>query len=62
MDANYGVMTQSLTLDEDFYLEFLPDPLLLHRGGAVREPYPDSDRVERDAPLFGDRPARTQAS
>jgi urease accessory protein len=32
MDANYGVMTQSLMLDEDAYLEFLPDPLLLHRG------------------------------
>ncbi len=32
MDANYGVMTQLLTLDENSYLEFLPDPLLLHRG------------------------------
>ena len=31
MDANYGLMTQSLSLEDDSYLEFLPDPLLLHR-------------------------------
>jgi len=32
MDANYAVATQSINLDEGAYLEFLPDPLLLHRG------------------------------
>ena len=31
MDANYALATQSITLDEDAYLEFMPDPLLLHR-------------------------------
>ena len=32
MDANYAVATQSIDLDDGAYLEFLPDPLLLHRG------------------------------
>jgi len=32
MEANYGLMTQVFTLEDDSYLEFLPDPLLLHRG------------------------------
>ena len=31
MDANYALATQSVTLDEGAYLEFMPDPLLLHR-------------------------------
>jgi urease accessory protein len=31
MDANYAQQTQSFTLDEGAYLEFLPDPLLPHR-------------------------------
>lgn len=31
MDANFALQTQSLTLDEDAYLEFLPDPLIPHR-------------------------------
>ena len=31
MDANYAMQTQSLTLDEGAYLEFLPDPLIPHR-------------------------------
>ena len=31
MDANCAVQTQSFTLDEGAYLEFLPEPLLPHR-------------------------------
>jgi urease accessory protein len=31
MDANYALQTQVFTLDEDAYLEFLPDPLIPHR-------------------------------
>jgi len=31
MDANYAHQTQSFTLDEGAYLEFLPDPLIPHR-------------------------------
>ena len=31
MDANYALATQSIALDDGAYLEFLPDPLLLHR-------------------------------
>jgi len=31
MEANYAVATQSIALDDGAYLEFLPDPLLLHR-------------------------------
>jgi len=31
MDANYATQTQSFTLDDGAYLEFLPDPLLPHR-------------------------------
>ncbi len=32
MDANYAVQTQSFTLADGAYLEFLPDPLIPHRG------------------------------
>jgi len=32
MDANYAAQTQSIALAEDAYLEFLPDPLIPHRG------------------------------
>jgi urease accessory protein len=32
MDANYAAQTQSITLAEDAYLEFLPDPVIPHRG------------------------------
>jgi urease accessory protein len=31
MDANYAVQTQTVTLAEDSYLEFLPEPLIPHR-------------------------------
>ena len=31
MDANYALQTQVITLDDDAYLEFLPDPLIPHR-------------------------------
>ncbi len=31
MDANYALATQSIALNDGAYLEFLPDPLLLHR-------------------------------
>ena len=31
MDANYAVQTQAITLADDAYLEFLPDPLIPHR-------------------------------
>jgi urease accessory protein len=31
MDANYAAQTQTLTLADDAYLEFLPDPLIPHR-------------------------------
>ena len=31
MDANYAMQTQLLTLEEDSYLEFLPDPIIPHR-------------------------------
>lgn len=31
MDTNYARQTQVITLDEDAYLEFLPDPLIPHR-------------------------------
>jgi urease accessory protein len=32
MDANYAQQTQAFMLDEDAYLEFLPDPLIPHRA------------------------------
>ena len=32
MDANYAVQTQTITLAEGAYLEFLPDPMIPHRG------------------------------
>ncbi len=32
MDANFGLMTQTFALEDGAYLEFLPDPLILHRG------------------------------
>jgi urease accessory protein len=32
MDANYAVQTQTITLADGAYLEFLPDPLIPHRG------------------------------
>jgi urease accessory protein len=32
MDANYAQQTQSFTLGEGAYLEYLPDPLIPHRG------------------------------
>lgn len=31
MDANYAAQTQSITLADDAYLEFLPDPIIPHR-------------------------------
>ena len=31
MDANYAVQTQSITLADGAYLEFLPEPLIPHR-------------------------------
>ena len=31
MDANYAAQVQSITLGEDAYLEFLPDPVIPHR-------------------------------
>jgi urease accessory protein len=31
MDANYAVQTQTISLADDAYLEFLPDPLIPHR-------------------------------
>jgi urease accessory protein len=31
MEANYALQTQSFTLGEDSYLEFLPEPLIPHR-------------------------------
>ena len=31
MDANYAAQTQTITVDDDAYLEFLPDPLIPHR-------------------------------
>jgi len=31
MDANYAAQTQSITLADDAYLEFLPDPVIPHR-------------------------------
>lgn len=31
MDSNYAAQTQSITLADDAYLEFLPDPLIPHR-------------------------------
>jgi len=32
MDANYALQTQTFTLDDGAYLEFLPDPLIPHRN------------------------------
>jgi urease accessory protein len=31
MDANYAAQTQTFTLEDDAYLEYLPDPLIPHR-------------------------------
>lgn len=31
MDANYAVQTQTITVGEDAYLEFLPEPMIPHR-------------------------------
>jgi urease accessory protein len=32
MDANYAVQTQSIALADGAYLEFMPEPLIPHRG------------------------------
>jgi urease accessory protein len=32
MDSNYAAQTQSITLADNAYLEFLPDPIIPHRG------------------------------
>ena len=32
MDANYAAQTQTITLSDDAYLEFLPDPVIPHRN------------------------------
>ena len=32
MDANYAAQTQTVTLSDDAYLEFLPDPVIPHRN------------------------------
>lgn len=32
MDANYAAQTQTIVLDDGAYLEFLPEPLIPHRG------------------------------
>jgi len=32
MDANYAVQTQSIALGDGAYLEFMPEPLIPHRG------------------------------
>lgn len=32
MDANYAAQTQTITLADDSYLEFLPDPVIPHRN------------------------------
>lgn len=32
MDANYAIQTQNFTLDDGAYLEFIPSPLIPHRG------------------------------
>jgi urease accessory protein len=32
MDANYAIQTQSFTLADGAYLEFIPEPLIPHRG------------------------------
>ena len=32
MDANYAAQAQTITLADDAYLEFLPDPVIPHRG------------------------------
>ncbi|MEO8675180.1 MAG: urease accessory protein UreD, partial [Casimicrobiaceae bacterium] len=32
MDANYALQSQSLTLDDGAYLEYLPEPLIPHRN------------------------------
>ncbi len=35
MDANYAAQTQSFRLDDDAYLEILPDPVIPHRGARL---------------------------
>lgn len=37
MDANYAVQTQTITLADGAYLEFLPDPLIPHRGARFAD-------------------------
>ena len=62
MDANYAAQTQTITLADDAYLEFLPDPVIPHRQRAFRQRHADLHRSDRDASLFGDHSARSQAS
>ena len=61
MDANYAQQTQSFTLGEGAYLEYLPDPLIPHRQARFRERNPDHRRPVRLDALLGDRAARSPA-
>ena len=61
MDANYGFVTQTIALADGAYLEFLPDPLLLHRGARFASRTRITIAPTATLLLFGDRAARPQA-
>ena len=47
MDANYALQTQSFTLGDGAYLEFLPDPLIPHRQARFASDTRITDRTRR---------------
>ena len=61
MDANYAAQTQTITLADDAYLEFLPDPVIPHRQRAVRQRHADLRRSIGHAAVFGDHSTRPQS-
>ena len=62
MDANYAAQTQTITLADDAYLEFLPDPIIPHRRARFVSDTTNLHRSDRDAALFGDHPSRPKTS
>ena len=53
MDTNYAAQTQTITLDDGAYLEFLPDPVIPHRRARFLSENSYLDRADGDPALFG---------
>ena len=61
MDANYAAQSQTITLADDAYLEFLPDPVIPHRHSRFLSDTQISVAPSATLLLFGDHSTRPQA-